>query len=151
MWRGTSYSWSIGYKSGGTEHWIFTLFSDCVNNQKWLIKVSATAAGPSLGLPWTNSGSTIEFDDHSATPPNPSAFNGEFKFATGGFAIPIGYGWTEFIAGHATSRLTGAAEAGVDFSLSSGVGHSSVTTKSWPFLLHTVMSCPRVSLLSGSL
>ena len=132
MWRGTYYSWSIGYKGAGAEHWIFTLFSDCVNNQKWFIKVSASAVGPGLGLPYTNSGSTVEFDDHSATP-SPSAFNGVFKFAAAGFAAPIGYGWTEFIAGSATARLSGAVEAGFDFSLSSGVGQSSVTSKAGPF------------------
>jgi RHS repeat-associated protein len=132
MWRGTYYSWSIGFKWAGVEHWTFTLFSDCVNNQKWLIKVSATGAGPGLGLPWTNSGSTVEFDDNSATP-SPSAFNGVFKFAAAGFAVPIGYGWSEFIAGSATARLSGAAEAGFDLSFSSGVGQSSVTSKAGPF------------------
>jgi hypothetical protein len=132
MWRGTYLSGSIGFKGAGAEHWTFTLLSDCVNNQKWIIKVSATAAGPGLGLPWTISGSTVEFDDHSATP-NPSAFNGVFKFAAAGFAGPIGYGWSEFIAGSATARLSGAVEAGIDLSFSSGVGQSSLTSKGGPF------------------
>jgi RHS repeat-associated protein len=132
MWRGTYASGSIGYKGAGAEHWIFTLISDCVNNQKWIIRVSATAGGPGLGLPWTISGSTVEFDDHSATP-SASAFNGVFKFAAAGFAAPIGYGWSEFIAGSATARLSGAVEAGIDLSLSSGVGQSSVTSKGGPF------------------
>jgi RHS repeat-associated protein len=132
MWRGTYASGSIGYKGAGAEHWIFTLFSDCVNSQKWGIRVSATAGGPGLGLPWTITGSTVEFDDHSATP-SPSAFNGVFKFASAGFAGTIGYGWSEFIAGSATARLSGAVEAGIDFSLSSGVGQSSVTSKTGPF------------------
>ena len=112
-WSGTFYAWAVGRVVAGGAHYHFQLVSQCVDGQLAFVEVAGNTAGLSWGLPVTNTGGSIDFDDHLAALDPQAAFNGPFNVSSAGVAVGVGYGYASIQLGKATSSGWGS-EMGLD-------------------------------------
>lgn len=126
-WTGSVYAWGFGHTFLAGGLFTFTLGSECVNGKKYLVRVFAKGIGSGVGVPATNTGSSVEFDDHLSAL-NPYVFNGRFVAIGAGAGFPVGYSVSRYILGGADSGgFSGGAQLGYDLAGFSMVGNSNVT------------------------
>ena len=112
-WTGTVYSWVVGRAFVSGVLFIFTLTSECVGGKQAIARVRARGFGGGFGLPVTNTGSSVSLRD-SLSHVHPEVFNGGFSAVLTGASFPIGYGWSKFTLGGASSDFGGGVEMGFD-------------------------------------
>ncbi len=113
-WGGTYYFRGFGHKVGATSWFRFSLTSECVNNERWMVTVEACGAGVGDGAwPVSNIGGSISFEDVLDSI-NPWVFEGQFAAMYVGGAVGIGYSWSAYRLGGALSNWSGALQGGFD-------------------------------------
>ncbi|VAW93723.1 hypothetical protein MNBD_GAMMA21-3061 [hydrothermal vent metagenome] len=93
VWKGQFYSVGASVGLGAYTHWIFTLTSECIDGQKYKIKVSADVFGAEYSLPFGTTGGDISIDDGLGVI-DPSGFEGTILIGGSSVAWGIGYSWT---------------------------------------------------------
>lgn len=105
------------------------LTSDCVDGQRWNVKVSVKAVGATGGIPWSLTASKIELYDPYPTA-KPINLIGDFSYSGFGLAATIGYSISTIQIGQAYSTSSGLL-TGIDASWSDfTMGEASVTDAS---------------------
>ena len=138
--HGTDVGWS-GYQTGaggafgiGAAGSIFTLKSDCVNGEYYLVEV--WAVGPSIGLgsgaTFSANGGPVSFIDKHNDTPNPSVFDGIYSSYSAGFTYaPFSLGFGVTVLGHAGSvGMSGSFASGIGIGYTYTFGSSTVMRSS---------------------
>ena len=133
-WNGKVYYLGGSYIVGGGGVFIFNLESDCVDGVKYKVKVKVKvkAGGIDVGLPVSNFGTHLSFEDNSSIP-NPNVFNSSFVGVSASAGFGIGYGYSAYSFDYGSVKFTGwSSFAGVDagFSELSGTGVLESSSKS---------------------
>lgn len=125
-WSGTAYVWGFGHTFASYGRFTFLLGSECVGGKKAIVRVSANGFGSGFGVRVTNTGSSVSFDDHLSSL-NPHVFDGRFVAMGAGAGFPVGYSFSSYSLGGATSGgFSGGFQLGYDAAAYSLVGTSNV-------------------------
>ncbi len=140
QWDGTYFLGSL-IIGVGAAYGEFHLTSECLNGERYRVRVVAIGSGGGLSIGdkglishifgrGSVSGGKITFLDHNYSKVDPGVFNGLFDMPSFGFALGPGISVSHIGLGKAWSRDTISSQVGVELNLASGVVGSSTVVSS---------------------
>lgn len=112
---------------GGGSAMNFTLTSDCIRGQRFVVTGSGLGAFIGLGWKLGANSSNVSFED-GLDYINPYIFNGRFEIVTAGGSFGAGYGWSSINLGGAHAAGSWSFYNGRDLAFGGTAGTSRVTS-----------------------